>query len=265
MSQPLVTYPAQSAALKQECRRKSRITTSEQKARKRASDREAQRRIRARTKDYIIHLERELAQLKNNQWRDRTIQELLQRNESTEKELLQLRKTLRTLEDGPAQCQPSPFSLQMTGIDICPTTTSDAMKLLASGAGVSHDPHISQNPINFSFLPGNNDLYHLATDVSEGYEDTSLSLSSFTQSPSPAHHLTGYTPPSSYHHMITPGSATAHLFDGTCSHRLASNEFSMNVFYIPDPQRGVMKVEVNCGCCDYLEYNPSYGLWFDNE
>ncbi|CEF85945.1 unnamed protein product [Fusarium graminearum] len=209
-------------------RRKSRITASEQKARKRASDREAQRRIRARTKDYIIHLERELAQLKNNQWRDRTIQELLQRNESTEKELLQLRKTLRTLENGPAQCQPSPFSLQMTGIDICPTTTSDAMKLLASGAGVSHDPHISQNPINFSFLPGNNDLYHLATDVSEGYEDTSLSLSSFTQSPSPAHHLTGYTPPSSYHHMITPGSATAHLFDGTCSHRLASNEFSMN-------------------------------------
>ncbi|EWY89717.1 hypothetical protein FOYG_10518 [Fusarium oxysporum NRRL 32931] len=66
--------------------------TPEQLARKRANDREAQRAIRVRTKEYIERLERELAELKSNQSRDQTIQDLLRRNTAIERELIRLKE-----------------------------------------------------------------------------------------------------------------------------------------------------------------------------
>ncbi|KAK2666777.1 hypothetical protein RAB80_017894 [Fusarium oxysporum f. sp. vasinfectum] len=60
--------------------------TPSQLARKRANDRETQRAIRARTKEHIDRLERELEELKSEQSRDQTVKELLRRNQALEEE-----------------------------------------------------------------------------------------------------------------------------------------------------------------------------------
>ncbi|OTA70682.1 hypothetical protein K449DRAFT_428232 [Hypoxylon sp. EC38] len=67
--------------------------TPSQLARKRANDREAQRAIRARTKEHIENLEREIEELRSQHHRDQTIQALLRRNKALEDELHQLRKS----------------------------------------------------------------------------------------------------------------------------------------------------------------------------
>lgn len=65
-----------------------------QLARKRANDREAQRAIRARTKEHIERLEQELAELKSQQNRDQsqTVAELMRRNRVLEEEIIRLRE-----------------------------------------------------------------------------------------------------------------------------------------------------------------------------
>ncbi|KAH7121940.1 bZIP transcription factor [Dactylonectria estremocensis] len=68
--------------------------TPSQLARKRANDREAQRAIRARTKEHIDRLERELEDLKSKQSRDQTVQELLRRNKALEDELSRLKENM---------------------------------------------------------------------------------------------------------------------------------------------------------------------------
>ncbi|KHN95222.1 bZIP transcription factor [Metarhizium album ARSEF 1941] len=68
--------------------------TPSQLARKRANDREAQRAIRARTKEHIERLERELEDLRSSRGRDKTVQELLRRNKALEDELRQLRDSM---------------------------------------------------------------------------------------------------------------------------------------------------------------------------
>lgn len=65
--------------------------TPAQLARKRANDREAQRAIRARTKEHIERLERELEQYKKLYTSDDRIQELAKRIDALENE----NKTLR--------------------------------------------------------------------------------------------------------------------------------------------------------------------------
>nr|XP_036584933.1 uncharacterized protein CTRU02_04902 [Colletotrichum truncatum]KAF6794701.1 hypothetical protein CTRU02_04902 [Colletotrichum truncatum] len=70
--------------------------TPSQLARKRANDREAQRAIRARTKEHIERLERELEELKSERNRDQsqTVQELLRKNKALEEELFKLRESM---------------------------------------------------------------------------------------------------------------------------------------------------------------------------
>ncbi len=68
--------------------------TPSQLARKRANDREAQRAIRARTKEHIERLEKELEELKDRHSRDETVQELLKRNKALERELVTLKESL---------------------------------------------------------------------------------------------------------------------------------------------------------------------------
>ncbi|KAI8625768.1 hypothetical protein F5Y19DRAFT_479338 [Xylariaceae sp. FL1651] len=68
--------------------------TPSQLARKRANDREAQRAIRARTKEHIENLEREIDELRSQQSRDQTVQDLLQRNKALEDEVRRLRESL---------------------------------------------------------------------------------------------------------------------------------------------------------------------------
>ncbi|KAI1284039.1 hypothetical protein F5Y07DRAFT_407540 [Xylaria sp. FL0933] len=68
--------------------------TPSQLARKRANDREAQRAIRARTKEHIENLEREIDELRSQQSRDQTVQDLLGRNRALEDEVRRLRESL---------------------------------------------------------------------------------------------------------------------------------------------------------------------------
>ncbi|KAF4334763.1 hypothetical protein FBEOM_11403 [Fusarium beomiforme] len=75
-------------------RRISTLTPS-QLTRKRAKDREAKRAIRARTKEHIEQLDRELAALKLSQSCDQTVQELLNRNRALEEELMRLKENMR--------------------------------------------------------------------------------------------------------------------------------------------------------------------------
>ncbi|EEY18190.1 conserved hypothetical protein [Verticillium alfalfae VaMs.102] len=65
-----------------------------QLARKRANDREAQRAIRARTKEHIERLEQQLADLQSERGGDQsqTIQELTRRNRALEEEIYRLRE-----------------------------------------------------------------------------------------------------------------------------------------------------------------------------
>ncbi|KAI1308559.1 hypothetical protein F5Y03DRAFT_404865 [Xylaria venustula] len=68
--------------------------TPSQLARKRANDREAQRAIRARTKEHIENLEREIDELRSQHSRDQTVQDLLGRNRVLEEEVRRLRESL---------------------------------------------------------------------------------------------------------------------------------------------------------------------------
>lgn len=65
--------------------------TPAQLARKRANDRESQRAIRARTKEHIANLEKEVHELRSRD-NPRAVQELLRCNEALEYELAQLRE-----------------------------------------------------------------------------------------------------------------------------------------------------------------------------
>ncbi|KAI2630160.1 hypothetical protein GGS21DRAFT_218547 [Xylaria nigripes] len=75
--------------------------TPSQLARKRANDREAQRAIRARTKEHIENLEREIDELRSQQNRDQTVQDLLGRNRALEDEVRRLRDSLGIRTAGP--------------------------------------------------------------------------------------------------------------------------------------------------------------------
>ncbi|KAI0108242.1 hypothetical protein F4814DRAFT_50217 [Daldinia grandis] len=87
------TAEANKAGKRKGTRSVSTLTPS-QLARKRANDREAQRAIRARTKEHIESLEREIEELRSHQDRDQTIQTLLRRNRSLENELHHLRESM---------------------------------------------------------------------------------------------------------------------------------------------------------------------------
>ncbi|CAJ2503229.1 Uu.00g106230.m01.CDS01 [Anthostomella pinea] len=74
----------------------------------RANDREAQRAIRARTKEHIESLERELDELRSRHNRDHAIQDLLRRNKALEDEVHRLRNGLgmrTTGTSGPYQAR----------------------------------------------------------------------------------------------------------------------------------------------------------------
>lgn len=92
--------------------------TPSQLARKRANDREAQRAIRARTKEHIERLERELDDYRCNQSRDKTVQELLRRNRALEDEVRRLKDSSNLSNS----ITSSPYSAP-AGMD-CHTSTS---------------------------------------------------------------------------------------------------------------------------------------------
>ncbi|GJN70102.1 hypothetical protein PLICBS_004154 [Purpureocillium lilacinum] len=123
--------PAATSSNRKGSRRVCTLTPS-QLARKRANDREAQRVIRARTKEHIQRLEREIEELCKHESRKRTVQDLLRRNRALEEELRQLKDGI-----GPASMISSPYS--------GPTSTA------ALGTLVDADPQ--QHWQSYSLVP----------------------------------------------------------------------------------------------------------------
>ncbi|KAK3994667.1 hypothetical protein QBC44DRAFT_367509 [Cladorrhinum sp. PSN332] len=91
--------PPKTSTSKRKGTRSVSTLTPSQLARKRANDREAQRAIRARTKEHIERLERELAEFKTNKTNDEW-QRLIRRNKELENELTMLREVLGMQQSG---------------------------------------------------------------------------------------------------------------------------------------------------------------------
>ncbi|KAK3332420.1 hypothetical protein B0T19DRAFT_102513 [Cercophora scortea] len=137
--------------------------TPSQLARKRANDREAQRAIRARTKEHIERLERELDELKK-QNRDETVQQLIRRNKALEQELMQLKESLgiqnrpypapgmRRLRD---VCEP-PFqvlTIPEPGYEVDGLPTVSTVSSRASSFGQGSTEYSSAPSFGPSYLP----------------------------------------------------------------------------------------------------------------
>ncbi|KAH8878624.1 hypothetical protein GQ53DRAFT_673750 [Thozetella sp. PMI_491] len=179
--------------------------TPSQLARKRANDREAQRAIRARTKEHIERLERELEELKSRHSRDETVQELLKRNKALERELVALRESLGihgrpypvpgTRHDGPV-----PRRLQLT-----------ASSARASSFGQNSATPEYSNPSAFgaSYLPTPEPC---ESWQSVGPQVSNTSVPSVVSSPSssagnPDEYVPGYIPTSMPSSMMESTSA----------------------------------------------------------
>lgn len=123
--------------------------TPSQLERKRANDREAQRAIRARTKEHIDRLEREITDLKSSLNRDRTVQELLQKNRALEEELYRLKESMRQSSghsypgSGKEDMLPLPASLGLFSADMIGAVYDDN---LSSVSGAVPSPRSSPFP-----------------------------------------------------------------------------------------------------------------------
>lgn len=146
--------------------------TPEKLAQKRASDREAQRKIRARTKEYIERLEKEIEQLKtqkcrDQKFRDSTIQGLLLRNKAMEKELVELKQGIELLEQVLPSDNSVPCHLQTTEPVAYSTLPLEENNRLA-GNDTSYYPHGSQFLMNNSSITEYTQLQNPSSSDPEG-------------------------------------------------------------------------------------------------
>ncbi|KAK0702632.1 hypothetical protein B0T21DRAFT_110848 [Apiosordaria backusii] len=177
--------------------------TPTQLARKRANDREAQRAIRARTKEHIERLERELEEYRTRNGRDETIDQLRMRNNALEREVHTLREELKRcsqLFSPPGISQPSApaFSLPAP-ILTTPTPGFDANDLLPAGhTGIPGRPPTFGQPSNeynsgppaFAFVPPTEQCEQWPSGVPvSSVSVSSVSVPSVVSSPcsSPSH------------------------------------------------------------------------------
>jgi len=121
--------------------------TPSQLARKRANDREAQRAIRARTKEHIERLEREIEELKSHGSRDALVQQLLSRNKELEQEVASLRDALGMQQAGRTTTYP-------------PTPYQDTLSANSStGTVSSRTSSFGQNSGDYNGLPSFQNSY----------------------------------------------------------------------------------------------------------
>ncbi|KAM6508299.1 hypothetical protein FALCPG4_018173 [Fusarium falciforme] len=133
--------------------------THSQLARKRANDREAQRVIRARTKEHIEQLEHELEELKNKQSRDQTVQRLLRHNEALEEELTRLKESIGL----PMISSPCPAS------GTTPQELSSPDELLLMSTGYDDDLSTDRDAIASPRGPSFPDGHSAHPDYSQQY------------------------------------------------------------------------------------------------
>lgn len=196
--------------------RKVSALTPEKRDHKRARDREAQRNIRARAKEYIDRLEKELEQLKSHEWRDRTIQDLIHRNEAIERELLELKATIKLLENAVPYDSSIPHHTQLREPVGYSTPPWEVNSLLAGGEA-SCSPHGSQFPMNHE-----NILTHYApqqcpssNDQKDSGNSPSYPVFPVMSGLSPASYTVSYNPASFYTTMATSNDGHCQSIEGT--------------------------------------------------
>ncbi|PHH84919.1 hypothetical protein CDD83_1179 [Cordyceps sp. RAO-2017] len=172
--------------------------TPSQLARKRANDREAQRAIRARTKEHIERLERELDEFRSNQSRDKTVQELLRRNRALEDELCRLKENMG------ASMTSSPYS--------APAVYDDNLSVASSGAMPS--PQMSPLPSgpDYAPLPDYQQQYVSLPKSCESWASglTSATIPSSVPSPCSSVNTDEYGPTAGYIPTSMPASMMHH-------------------------------------------------------
>lgn len=132
--------------------------TPAQLARKRANDREAQRAIRARTKEHIETLEKEIEELRSQHDRDATIQNLLRRNKALEDEIRRMRENTNMHSNDPCDAyQPSMLRILTCCSPISHQKTNSHIVLHSSspprhpfGHGVSSYPMVPNITTSYS-------------------------------------------------------------------------------------------------------------------
>ncbi|TQW00105.1 hypothetical protein V2A60_001225 [Cordyceps javanica] len=156
MGRPDSAEPPASKSSKRKGTRSVSTLTPSQLARKRANDREAQRAIRARTKEHIERLERELEELRSHQNRDRTLQDLLRRNKALEDELSRLRESMGMSMTSSPYSGPAAYEEQQHAAAAIPSTSasgtipSPRMSPLASSADYNPVPDYGQHYVAMS-------------------------------------------------------------------------------------------------------------------
>lgn len=202
--------------------------TPEKLAQKRAKDKEAQRNIRARRKQYIDRLEKEIEQLKSQKFqdqksRDRTIQGLLRHNEAIERELVELKGGIELLE----QVLPSDDSMsyhpQMTEPIRYSTLPLGENNRLA-GDEASCYPHSSQFLMNNDGITEYTRLLYPSSSDQEG----SISSSNCPEPPimsklSSASCAISYNPAASYTAVTTANHGYFQSMEGTYSQDTVRN------------------------------------------
>ncbi|KZZ87675.1 bZIP transcription factor [Moelleriella libera RCEF 2490] len=196
MTRACSAEPAKPSSKRKGTRSVSTLTPS-QLARKRANDREAQRAIRARTKEHIERLERELDDLRSTQSRDKTLQDLIRRNKALEDELRQLKETMGV------SITSSPYSAPTAYDDSCGSIPSPRMSPLPSG-GADYIP--DYNPTSQPYVPMPN------------CEAWASNLPSSVPSPSSSVNTDEYGPTSAYIPTSVPsnmmGAGGMNIHDG---------------------------------------------------
>ncbi|EXA29176.1 hypothetical protein FOVG_19292 [Fusarium oxysporum f. sp. pisi HDV247] len=165
------SYSAEPAKPKRKGPRRISTLTPSQLARKRAKDREAQRAIRARTKEHIERLDCELAELKMRQSRDQTVQELLHRNRALEEELMRLKKDMRVQITSSFYSAPGLNSPQLSLHDslLSASTFNDN---LGTSSDAIPSPRGSPFPGNYDYLPDYNQQYVPLSNNCESWAST---------------------------------------------------------------------------------------------
>ncbi|KAM7186299.1 hypothetical protein V8F20_011434 [Naviculisporaceae sp. PSN 640] len=173
--------------------------TPSQLARKRANDREAQRAIRARTKEHIERLERELEELKSRQNRDETVQSLLKRNKALEREVVLLRESLGIQ----GRSYPPPPGYEVDGLPTPASAVSSRASSFGQGSAADFGAASAYGP---SYLPTPEPCESWPTVVPV----SSVSVSSVVSSPCSS---TGH--PDDYVPAYIPTSVPASMIDGS--------------------------------------------------
>ncbi|CEJ83926.1 hypothetical protein VHEMI03302 [[Torrubiella] hemipterigena] len=189
--------------------------TPSQLARKRANDREAQRAIRARTKEHIENLERQLEELKSSQSRDRTVQELMRRNRALEDELARLRESM-----GMPPAVTSPYSTNAVSFD----------DNHSAGSGTVPSPNMSPST-DYHHYQQQSGSSQYAASMTTGDGWAAGTMPSNVSSPSsasntPDEYVAGYIP-TSVPTTLMPSAGSLHSLDMNAAMHTMSSQYNM--------------------------------------